>query len=194
MDISGEAITFDGRPARLIVVHDVTPVESAEAARAGLSAIVEFSQDAMIVTSLEGLITTWSRGAEHLFGYSAAEVLGRSSERFFEPGEQHVRTAIRHRVINLGESIEGMERTWRRKDGSPLVTSSSYFPIRDAAGNVTGIGSVARDIGEQMAAEVALPRQRGPPPARHPRRPHGCLDLGSRYGSPGLVRRGGPGP
>ncbi|NJD65555.1 MAG: PAS domain S-box protein [Chloroflexi bacterium] len=156
VDISGEAITFDGRPARLIVVHDVTPVESAEAARAGLSAIVEFSQDAMIVTSLEGLITTWSRGAEHLFGYSAAEVLGRSSERFFEPGEQHVRTAIRHRVINLGESIEGMERTWRRKDGSPLVTSSSYFPIRDAAGNVTGSGSVARDIGEQMAAEVAL--------------------------------------
>ena len=155
VDIAGQGVIHAGRPARLIVVHDVTPVDEAEAARARLSAIVEFSHDGMIVTGLDGQISTWNRGAQRLFGYSAEEVLGQSSEMFFEPEELNVRAAIRHRVLDLGQSIEGMERTWRRKDGGMVTTSSSYFPIRDASG-ITGIGSVARDIGERRFAEMAL--------------------------------------
>ncbi len=137
-------------------ITDIRGRKSAEEAQARLSAIVEFSHDGMIVTDLDGLITTWNRGAERLFGYPAADVLGRSSEMFFEPQEMDIRTAIRHRVINLGESIEGMERTWAKKDGGFVTTSSSYFPIRDRDGAVTGVGSVARDIGDRRAAELAL--------------------------------------
>ncbi|MBE0611604.1 MAG: PAS domain S-box protein, partial [Dehalococcoidia bacterium] len=137
-------------------ITDIRERKAAAAEQARLSAIVEFSHDGMIVTDLDGRFSTWNRGAERLFGYAAEEVLGQSSEVFFEPEELDVRATIRHRVLDLGETIEGMERTWRRKDDGTVTTSSTYFPIRDAAGRITGIGSVARDIGERKAAELAL--------------------------------------
>ncbi len=146
-------------PSRRLLRGSLTDIRSrkaAEAANARLGAIVEFSHDAMVVTGLDGRITVWNRGAEKLFGYSAREALGMTTSMFFGPAEQDVRLEIRHAVIDLGQSIEGIERTWLRKDGSVLATSSSYFPIRDAAGNVTAVGSVARDIGEHRAAELAL--------------------------------------
>ncbi len=135
---------------------DIRDRKAAEAAAARFGAIVEFSQDAMVVTDLAGRITTWNRGAERLFGYAASEVLGQSTERFFLPGDEHLRTSLREAVIGRGESVEGMDRAWLRKDGTVLHTSSSYFPIRDANGTITGVGSVARDISDRIAAESAL--------------------------------------
>jgi PAS domain S-box-containing protein len=163
--VSGEEILCEVRLVRLpsasrrLVRGSMTDIRERKAAEieaSRLGAIVEFSQDAMIATDFAGRIITWNRGAERLFGYSAYEVLGRTTERFFLPGEEHERARIRETVIGRGESIEGLERTWLRKDGTTVTTSSSYFPIRDPDGNITGVGSVARGISDRKSAELAL--------------------------------------
>lgn len=135
---------------------DIRDRKAAELSASRLGAIVEFSLDAMVATDLAGHVITWNRGAEHLLGYTAREMLGQTTERFFVPGEEEARMRIREAVIGRGESIEGTERTWLRKDGTTVTTSSSYFPIRDPRGDITGVGSVARDIGDRKAAELAL--------------------------------------
>jgi PAS domain S-box-containing protein len=109
----------------------------------------------MVTTDASGAITSWNRGAELIFGYTADEVIGKTTEFLFGPGEQDVRRQLQERVL-AGESIEDLERTWRRKDGSPVVLSSSYFPLRDPDGAIIGIGSVARDVTERARAEQAL--------------------------------------
>lgn len=163
--VSGEEILCEVRFVRLpsasrrLVRGSMTDVrerKTAEIEASRLGAIVEFSRDAMIATDLAGRIITWNRGAERIFGYTAGEVLGQTTERFFLPGEEHERAHIRDAVIGRGESIEGLERTWLRKDGTTVTTSSSYFPIRDPGGNITGVGSVARDISDRKAADLAL--------------------------------------
>ncbi len=139
----------------LSITRDLSALYRATSQNARLAAIVNFSRDSMVTTDLEGIITTWNRGAELLLGYTAAEALGRTTEFLFDPADQHVRLEIRERVLR-GENIEDMERTWRRKDGSTIVLSTSYFPLRDDLGNVVGIGSVGRDITERKRAEAAL--------------------------------------
>lgn len=137
-------------------ITDIRDRKAAELSASRLSAIVEFSQDAMMATDLQGRIITWNRGAERLFGYSAPEVLGQTTHRFFLPGQEHERDLIRETVIQRGQSIEGMERTRLRKDGTTVTTSSSYFPIRDPDGTIAAVGSVARDVSDRKAAELAL--------------------------------------
>ncbi|HML97196.1 MAG TPA: PAS domain S-box protein [Tepidiformaceae bacterium] len=162
---SGEEILCEVRLVRLpsasrrlirSSITDIRDRKAAELSASRLSAIVEFSQDAMMATDLQGRIITWNRGAERLFGYSAPEVLGQTTHRFFLPGQEHERDLIRETVIQRGQSIEGMERTRLRKDGTTVTTSSSYFPIRDPDGTIAAVGSVARDVSDRKAAELAL--------------------------------------
>ncbi|GIW19160.1 MAG: hypothetical protein KatS3mg064_2317 [Tepidiforma sp.] len=139
----------------LSLTRDLTDLYRTSLENARLASIVAFSRDAMITTDLSGAITTWNRGAELALGYTADEVLGRTTEFLFEPEARHVRLEIRRRVL-AGESIEDMERTWRRKDGGTVILATSYFPLRDASGAIVGIGSVARDVTERAAARAAL--------------------------------------
>ncbi|MEJ5221786.1 MAG: PAS domain S-box protein, partial [Tepidiforma sp.] len=139
----------------LSLTRDLTDLYRASLENARLASIVAFSRDAMITTDLSGAITTWNRGAELALGYTAAEVLGRTTEFLFDPGARRLREEIRARVL-AGESIEDMERAWRRKDGGTVVLATSYFPLRDASGAIVGIGSVARDVTERAAAPAAL--------------------------------------
>ena len=139
----------------LSITRDLTEIYRAAAENARLAAIVAFSRDAMVTTDLEGRITSWNRGAELALGYTAAEALGRTTEFLFEPEALPVRQWIRSRVL-AGENIEDMERPWRRRDGSTVILSSSYFPLRSPAGDIIGIGSVARDVTERVRAQQAL--------------------------------------
>ncbi|GIW13304.1 MAG: hypothetical protein KatS3mg062_0743 [Tepidiforma sp.] len=139
----------------LTITRDLTDIYRTALENRRLASIVEFSRDAMVTTDLSGAITSWNRGAELTFGYTADEVLGRTSAFLFEPDQQGLRDQIRARVL-AGENIEDMERAWRRKDGTSVILSTSYFPLRDPAGAIVGIGSVARDVTERVRDRAAL--------------------------------------
>jgi PAS domain S-box-containing protein len=122
---------------------------------AKLAAIVESSDDAIIGKDLNGIITTWNRGAEQLFGYSEQEVIGQPVTMLMPPDRVHEEAVILER-IRRGERIEHFETVRRRKDGTLLDISLSVSPIIDAHGNVTGASKIARDISERKQAEAAL--------------------------------------
>jgi PAS domain S-box-containing protein len=126
------------------------------AARATLAALVEHSADAIIATRPDGTITTWNRAAERLFGYDAAEAVGRSAAILADdPGVSEQREILT-RILN-GEPGISYEAHRRHKDGAPLEIALTASPILDAGGTVIGISVVARDV---TAAKDAANRQR----------------------------------
>jgi PAS domain S-box-containing protein len=119
------------------------------------AAIVDSSDDAIISKDLDGVITSWNRGAERLFGYTAEEVVGRSvsilipTERLDE--EPRILQRIRH-----GERIDHYETVRRCKDGTLRDISLTVSPIADATGRIVGASKIARDITDRKRAEAAL--------------------------------------
>jgi PAS domain S-box-containing protein len=140
--------------------RDVSDQKQAEQARATLAAIVESSDDAIVSKDLDGVIRSWNRGAERLFGYAAEEAVGRSITMLIPPDrlheEQHVLSCIRR-----GESIGHYETVRRRKDGTFLDISLTVSPILGARGRIVGASKIARDITERKrtAALVASQKQ-----------------------------------
>jgi PAS domain S-box-containing protein len=120
-----------------------------------LAAIVSSSTDAILSKDLGGRITSWNRGAEHLFGYAADEAIGRSIDLISPPDRASEEAALLERV-GRGEHVEHFETVRRRKDGSLVEVSINLSPIRDHAGAIIGASSVARDIGEQRRAQERL--------------------------------------
>ena len=122
---------------------------------AQLAAIVESSDDAIIGKDLNGIITTWNRGAQRLFGYTEREAIGQPITILMPPDRVDEEAVILER-IRCGERTEHFETVRRRKDGTLLDISLSVSPIIDAHGNVTGAAKIARDISERKQAETAL--------------------------------------
>ena len=141
---------------------DVTEHRRAEAERERsrsnadrLAAIVESSSDAIYAKSMDGTIMAWNASAERLFGYSPAEVLGRSANILMPPGAEDELTAILDK-IRSGARIDHKESDRVRKDGSHLLVSMSESPLRDALGGIVGVSVIARDVSAQRLAERAL--------------------------------------
>ena len=122
---------------------------------AKLAAIVESSDDAIIGKDLNGIITTWNRAAERLFGYREQEAVGLPITILMTPDRVNEEAVILER-IRRGERIEHFETVRRRKDGTLLDISLSVSPIIDAHGKVTGAAKIARDISERKQAEAAV--------------------------------------
>jgi PAS domain S-box-containing protein len=120
-----------------------------------LATIVESSDDAIIAGTLECVITSWNKGAEKLYGYSAGEVLGQPISVLVPPERVEEVTQNLAR-LKRGERLEHFESVRVRKDGSLVDVSLSIFPLTDSRGEVTGIASIARDITERKRAEEAL--------------------------------------
>ena len=126
-----------------------------EAAALHLAAIVEFSDDAIVSKDLQGIITSWNRAAERMFGYTAAEAIGRSitlivpKERLSD--EDHVLGEIR-----AGRAVDHFETVRRRKDGTYLPVSLTVSPIHGPDGTIVGASKIARDISERRRAEATL--------------------------------------
>ncbi|HXM38013.1 MAG TPA: ATP-binding protein [Gemmatimonadales bacterium] len=120
-----------------------------------LAAIVESSDDAIISKTLEGIITSWNAGAERLFGYTPAEVIGHSITVIIPADRLDEEKVILQR-LGRGERIEHYETVRHAKDGRLLDISLTISPIRDRAGKVVGVSKVARDIRAQKDAERAL--------------------------------------
>jgi PAS domain S-box-containing protein len=130
--------------------HEVRLRDSEFASR-WLAAIVESSDDAIVSKNLEGIITSWNRGAERMFGYTAADAVGRSI-RLIIPDERHVEESMLLETIRRGGSLENFETVRRRKDGSRLTISLTVSPVRDGSGAIVGASKIARDVTEQRRA------------------------------------------
>ncbi|MFO0809323.1 MAG: PAS domain S-box protein [Gemmataceae bacterium] len=120
-----------------------------------LAAIVASSDDAIISKTIEGIILSWNAGAERLFGYSAAEAIGRSITMLIPAERQGEEPKILER-LRRGESIEHYETVRVSKDGRLLDISLTVSPIRDAKGTIIGASKVARDITHRKRAEAEL--------------------------------------
>ena len=119
-----------------------------------LSAIVESSHDAVIGKDLMGKVVSWNTGAQRIFGYEASEVVGCSIEILLSPDRPDEERRI---LENAKRGETHVYETVRiRKDGKPVDLSLAVFPIRDAQGNIVGVSSIARDIGERKRAEEQI--------------------------------------
>ena len=134
--------------------YDITERKQAEMASASLAAIVESSDDAIISKDLNGVITSWNKGAVRLFGYTAEEAIGRSITMLIPADRQHEEPQILAR-LKSGQSVDHFETVRIRKDGSRLEISLTISPIKDAQGHVTGASKIARDITERKRVEQA---------------------------------------
>jgi PAS domain S-box-containing protein len=120
-----------------------------------LASIVEFSEDAIISKNLDGIITSWNKGAERLFGYTAEEAVGKSVTILIPP-DQHNEEGVILQRLRRGERIEHYETVRRCKDGSSIVISLTISPVKNVEGRIVGASKVARDITERKRAEERL--------------------------------------
>jgi PAS domain S-box-containing protein len=118
-------------------------------------AIVRSSDDAIISTDLDGIIRSWNKGAEPIFGYMAEEVIGKPTIILVPPERHHEEDLILGR-IRCGERVDHYETIRRRKDGSLLDISLTISPVRDANGKIVGASKVARDITERKRSEAQI--------------------------------------
>lgn len=135
-----------------LVVRDITERRRAEEASRQLAAIVESSDDAIVGWTPDGTIASWNPGAERTYGYAADEVRGRSFSLLIAPDRPD---ELRHLLERLarGERIAGHETVHVTRDGRRIDVSLTISPIRDAAGAVTGVSAVARDVSGRKAIE-----------------------------------------
>ena len=126
-------------------------------ARARLAAIVDSSDDAIVSKTFEGVITSWNRAAEKIFGYTAAEAIGHNITLIIPPERRAEEEYVLSR-LRRGEKIDHFETERRAKDGRTVYISLSVSPIRNAQGELIGASKVARDITQVRRAEEALRR------------------------------------
>jgi PAS domain S-box-containing protein len=129
----------------VLIFRDVTEARRAVEARLRLSAIVESSDDAIISKNLEGIIVSWNKGAERLYGYTAEEVVGKPLSILIPPDHDDELPVIMER-LKRGEQIEHFETVRMRKDSSRLDVSLTISPVRTADGKIIGASKIARDI------------------------------------------------
>jgi PAS domain S-box-containing protein len=136
----------------LELIESNDSLRRAEDASSRLALIVESSDDAIVSNSLDGIIASWNKGAERMFGYSESEMIGKKISMLTPPGHKSEVPGLVGK-IKRGEHIEHFETVRRRMDGTLIDVSLSISPIKDRSGNVIGASSIKRDITKQKRAE-----------------------------------------
>src|SRR5439155_24272013 len=113
----------------------------------------------VIGVNLDGVVTSWNTGAERLYGYPAADIVGRPFATLVPPERPGDLPTLLDRA-RRGERTEHYETVRLHKDGRRIDVSITVVPITDAAGRVTGAASIARDVGERKRAEQQLRQSR----------------------------------
>ncbi len=124
-----------------------------------LSAIVHSSDDAIVSKDLNSIVTSWNPAAERMFGYTAAEMIGRSIRTIIPDDRQYEEDQVLAR-IRAGEMVDHFETIRRRKDGSFINISLSISPVRNAEGTIVGASKIARDISERLRVREVEERNR----------------------------------
>lgn len=136
------------------IARDVTERKEAEEVQLRLAAVVESSDDAIITKTLDGIITSWNKAAEQMYGYTAAEAIGKSVTMLLPRDRLDEEPAIIDR-LRKGEKIDHYETVRQRKDGALLDISLTVSPLKDASGRIIGASKVARDITGRKQADEA---------------------------------------
>jgi len=143
----------------VLVFRNVTEQRAAQEARARLSAIVEFSGDAIITKDLEGIIHSWNAGAQRLFGYSADEAIGKPVTIIFPEDRLNEEDEILQR-IRSGWPVEHLETIRVAKDGRQIPVLISISPLKDGDGDVIGASKIIHDVSDIVAAREELIREK----------------------------------
>src|SRR5262249_31735263 len=150
-DPQGKAIRMTG------VSADVSERKQVEEIRSYLAAIVESSDDAIVGKNLESCVVSWNAGAERMFGYSPAEMLGQPIARILSPSRPEEEARLLHDVRR--GTIHHLETVRIHKDGHPIDVSVTVSPIRNTLGQIIGMSSVMRDVTEGKHAQNTLEQQ-----------------------------------
>jgi PAS domain S-box-containing protein len=155
---SGLNLLHDQYVAAIVVnYHDITDSKHAIEERQKLAAIVKSSDDAIIGTTIEGIIMNWNKGAERIYGYTQEEVIGKSITLLYPPGSEDEYLTLMQRMMK-GEITDHFETLRRCKDGTIITVSISVSPIKDVTGAFIGSSSIARDITKQKRLEAEVQR------------------------------------
>ncbi|HVS92178.1 MAG TPA: PAS domain S-box protein [Mucilaginibacter sp.] len=138
--------------AALIVALDITDIRQAEEQSAKLAAIVTSSDDAIISKTLQGVVTSWNKSAERIFGYTEKEMVGQSILKIIPPDRVDEEPRILER-LRKGERVDHFETKRMTKDGRLLDISLTISPVRDSEGHIIGASKIARDISEKKLDE-----------------------------------------
>jgi len=159
MDVLYNASTYRGQDGEIVGVfsaaRDMTARQQAEALRSQLAEIVRSSHDAIVGKSLDGVITSWNQGAVMLYGIAAEEAIGRHVS-MLAPEESKGEFGLLLDRIRAGDTIADFETQRVRSDGSRIDLEMDLSPIRDGAGRVVGVSSIARDVTARRQAERTL--------------------------------------
>jgi len=134
------------------ISRDITGRKREEEDTRRLAAIVESSFDAIMSSTLDGVVLTWNSGAERIYGYSAAEIVGRHIGIVVPPDRKDELSEVLEKV-KRGEKLEQFETTAVRKDGRVIHILLTASPIKDAAGRIVGISDIVRDISDDKRME-----------------------------------------
>lgn len=135
--------------------HDISERKQAERVKSLLAAIVDSSEDAIISKNLDGVITSWNKSSERLFGYSVEEAIGQNISFIIPPDRRDEEQTILER-LRRGERIEHFETVRVRKDGKTVDVSVTISSVKDDSGRVTGASKTARDISERKRLDRML--------------------------------------
>jgi PAS domain S-box-containing protein len=149
---TGRRIVIDGQPHLIGSGVDISERWRGEETAAYLAAIVESSEDAIISTDLQGNIKSWNRGAERIYGYTAAETIGKPVTMLLPPDRWNEEPRILE-LIRMGDRIDHYETIRRRKDGTDIDISLTVSPILNHLGDVIGASKTSRDITWRKRAE-----------------------------------------
>ncbi|MFZ1687073.1 MAG: PAS domain S-box protein [Flavobacteriales bacterium] len=144
-----------GKPVRMLGgTMNITQRKLAEEAARRLAAIVESSDDAILSRDIEGIITSWNKGAERIFGYTAEEIVGRSNHLLYPPDKKEEEELLLD-MVRKGQRVEHYETVRLHKDGKPVDVALTLSPLKNDKGEIIGASKVIRDItADKRAREI----------------------------------------
>jgi PAS domain S-box-containing protein len=139
------------------IARDISERKRADEKQAVLAAIVETSDDAIVSKTLQGIITSWNKAAEKMFGYTELEAVGQHITLIIPPERHDEETYIIGEIVR-GNKIDHFHTIRQAKDGKLIPISVSISPIKDETGNIIGASKIARDISEQVSLQAERAR------------------------------------
>ena len=147
----------ESKKSKVRTTHSPGPGSRSVSSRL-LASIVESSDDAIFSKTLDGIITTWNKAAEQIYGYQAGEIIGQPVSLLMPRDRANEMVEILERIRN-GERVDHYETTRRTKDGATIVISLTVSPIHDSAGRIVGASAIARDITERERVQDQASRR-----------------------------------
>jgi two-component system, chemotaxis family, CheB/CheR fusion protein len=139
----------------VVTMVDLAPIEDLRGRLRWMSAIVESTEDAVIGIDLQGIITSWNRGAEHLYGYTNEEVIGKNVSLLLPDEKQNELDAYLSAILR-GEPVKQIDTVRLHRDGTRLNVALTVSAVRDGVGRVIGLSKIARDITQRVEIEREL--------------------------------------